>query len=150
MNILGMGSIELVVILLVGFIILGPRRMVDAARLFGKATREIRRITEDLPDMVLDENLEEPRKRPGGYHQGVTIEATDSGASGPDAAVDPPEHDGPVGFRPDTEQGDGPRAGPKPLAEQDSGEPPAQSGPIDGSMRRNGDKLGPRGSQKKS
>jgi len=138
-NILGMGSIELVVILLVGFIILGPRRMADAARLFGKATREIRRITEDLPDMMLDENLEEPGKRPGVYrgggHRGATLEATDSAANGPDAMVDASEHDGPVGFRPDTEQGDGPRAGPKPLAEQDSGEPPAQSGPIDGSER---------------
>ena len=55
MNILGMGTLELVAVLLVAFIFLGPQRMVDAARLLGKASRELRRLTDELPDLVLDE-----------------------------------------------------------------------------------------------
>lgn len=136
MNILGMGSLEFLVILLVGFIILGPKRMADAARLLGKATREVRRITEDLPDMILDENLEEPGKRQGGYRgsgqSGSTFEADTKGKA--------PEHGGPVAFRSDSGQGDGP--GPQPLAEHESGERPAQPGAVEGPSRQNGDKPG--------
>lgn len=55
MNFLGMGSFEIVVVLLVAFIVLGPKRMTEAARMLGKATREIRRMTESLPEMLLDE-----------------------------------------------------------------------------------------------
>ena len=156
-----MGSIELVVILLVGFIILGPKRMADAARLLGKATREIRRITEDLPDMILNEDPEEPGKGRGGYRgsgrMGSTLEATDSAASGPDAKAEAPEHNGPVTFRPDAGQGGssrslgpGSRRVPQPVEDEDSGEPPAQSGSVDGPLRQNGDSPGPRGGQERS
>ena len=41
MNILGMGPLEVLVIALIAFILLGPQRMVDAARLMGKATKEV-------------------------------------------------------------------------------------------------------------
>jgi Sec-independent protein translocase protein TatA len=54
-NFLGMGSIEIVVVLLVAFIVLGPKRMTEAARMLGKATREVRRMAESLPEMMLDE-----------------------------------------------------------------------------------------------
>ena len=139
-----MGSLELVVILLVGFIILGPKRMADAARLLGKATREVRRITEDLPEMILDENLEEPGKGPGsnrgGGRSGPTSKAADAAANGPDTKGDAPEHGGPVAFRSDSGQGDGP--GPQPLSEHEPGERPAQPGPVEGPSRQNGDKPG--------
>ena len=55
MNFLGMGSIEIVVVLLVAFIVLGPKRMTEAARMLGKATRDVRRMAESLPEMMLDE-----------------------------------------------------------------------------------------------
>ena len=55
MNILGMGTLEILVVLLIAFIFLGPQRMVDAARLLGKASREIRRLSQDLPRMVIDD-----------------------------------------------------------------------------------------------
>jgi Sec-independent protein translocase protein TatA len=132
-----MGSLELVVILLVGFIILGPKRMADAARLLGKATREVRRITEDLPNMILDENPEEPGKGRGGYRgggrSGSIVEA--------DTKEEVPEHGGPVAFRSDSGQGDSP--GPQPLAEHEPGERPDQPGPADGPSRQNGDKPRP-------
>lgn len=46
---------EILVIMLVAFIVLGPQRMVDAARMLGKAVREMRRMTEGLQDMVIED-----------------------------------------------------------------------------------------------
>ena len=55
-----MGSLEILVILLVAFIFLGPERMVDAARFFGKVVRDTRRMTTELPDLLNDKNLDNP------------------------------------------------------------------------------------------
>ena len=44
MNFLGMGTFEILIILLVAFIFLGPERMIDAARILGKWTGELRRM----------------------------------------------------------------------------------------------------------
>ena len=62
MSILGIGTLEILVILLIAFIVLGPERMVDAGKLLGKAVREARRLTDELPRISLEEN--EPAKRP--------------------------------------------------------------------------------------
>ena len=56
MNILGMGTMEVLVVLVVGFIVLGPQRMVEAARVLGKASRELRRMAEELPGLTLDDS----------------------------------------------------------------------------------------------
>ena len=64
---LGMGPLEVMIILVVAFIVLGPQRMMDAAKLLGKATREVRRMGQGLTE-VLDETMEEPRvHRPGSH-----------------------------------------------------------------------------------
>ena len=60
MNIFGMGPLEILVIALIAFILLGPQRMVDAARLLGKTTKEVRRLTDELPKIVLDEEQGRP------------------------------------------------------------------------------------------
>ncbi len=44
MSFLGMGTFEILIILLVAFIFLGPERMIDAARILGKWTGELRRM----------------------------------------------------------------------------------------------------------
>ena len=62
MNIFGMGPLEILVIALIAFILLGPQRMVDAARLMGKATKEVRRMTDELPKIVLDEEQPQPSR----------------------------------------------------------------------------------------
>ena len=62
MNFLGMGPLEILVIALIAFILLGPQRMVDAARLLGKTTKEVRRMTDELPKIVLDEEQDEPSR----------------------------------------------------------------------------------------
>ena len=44
MSFLGMGTFEILIILLVAFIFLGPERMIDAARTLGKWSGELRRM----------------------------------------------------------------------------------------------------------
>ncbi len=50
MNVFGIGTMEMVVILLVAFIALGPGKAMDAARTIGKVVREARRTFTDVMD----------------------------------------------------------------------------------------------------
>ena len=56
MNFLGMGTMEILIVLLVAFLFLGPERMAGAARALGKMVGEVRRMTADLPELILDES----------------------------------------------------------------------------------------------
>ena len=67
MTFLGMGPLEVMIILVVAFIVLGPQRMIDAAKLLGKATQEVRRMSQGLTE-ALDETMEEPRVHRPGRH----------------------------------------------------------------------------------
>ena len=49
MNIMGVGGLELLVILVVAMLVLGPARLASTARTLGRLTREMRRGAEDLP-----------------------------------------------------------------------------------------------------
>ena len=91
MTFLGMGPLEVMIILVVAFIVLGPQRMMDAARLLGKATREVRRMSQGLTDAI-DETMEEPRvHRPGGHaaRDGKGGTETDGGEASPPASGEP-------------------------------------------------------------
>ena len=116
MNFLGMGYLEIIIILLIAFILLGPERMVDAARLLGRAVGEVRRMAADLPSLDLDEPLFDP----------IVVETDDSPVAGtpdtahsardpnpketlasdpsPDAEDGSSQADGPVAFRPSTQE----------------------------------------------
>ena len=93
MNILGMGPLEILVIALIAFILLGPQRMLDAARLMGKATKEVRRMTDELPKIVLDEEQARPTNESSTQREQDTGEGF---VESDDAEV---SHDGPVAFR---------------------------------------------------
>ena len=56
MNFLGMGFLEILIILIIAFIFLGPERMVDAARMLGKLVREARNIASEVPRVVVDDD----------------------------------------------------------------------------------------------
>ena len=90
MTVLGMGPIEVLVILLVAFIVLGPERAIDAGRMLGKATREMRRFTESLPDLTLNDN-EDPHPdgqiATGGADS--KSEGSESAPTGSNGAEDP-------------------------------------------------------------
>ena len=56
MNFLGMGFLEILIILIIAFIFLGPERMIDAARMLGKLVREARNIASEVPRVVVDDD----------------------------------------------------------------------------------------------
>lgn len=56
MNLLGMGSMEILFILVLAFIFLGPDRMIDAAKMLGKLVREGRKFAADLPQLTLEDD----------------------------------------------------------------------------------------------
>ena len=51
---MGMGSLEVIVILLVAFIFLGPQKMIEAARALGKLVGQAKNMAADIPHLDLD------------------------------------------------------------------------------------------------
>ncbi len=98
MNILGMGPLEIVVILLLAFIFLGPERMTDAARLLARAIREGRNLASSIPRVVLEDD--EIKVVDRGKSTSLIRDRPPQPAEPPaqDAAEDTPESDGPVPF----------------------------------------------------
>ena len=92
-----MGPLEILVIALVAFILLGPQKMIDAARLLGKATKEVRRMTDELPKIVLDEEQAQPTQTtpPSASSQGDQQARSGGEESEEEEAI----ADGPVAFR---------------------------------------------------
>ena len=123
MNFLGMGSIEIVVVLLVAFIVLGPKRMTEAVRMLGKVTREVRRMTESLPEMFLDE--EEQSQVPE-WRRNVAGPSSSQPTTGEPGAP----ADGAVAF----EAGAGPASPTSPI-EQSGGDEPEPEVPPDGDTK---------------
>ena len=50
---MGMGSLEVIVILLIAFIFLGPQKMIEAARALGKLVGQARKMASDIPHLDL-------------------------------------------------------------------------------------------------
>ena len=112
MNFLGMGPLELGVILLIAFIILGPEKMVESARWLGKMMREVRRMVNELPELNLTEDDISPTNRSSESRNNGTAEeirkydavasketsASTSTEDGEDGNSD----DAPVAFRPES------------------------------------------------
>ena len=57
MNFMGMGVMEMAVIFLVAFLVLGPSKSIDMARSAGKVVRDLRRSFADIASAV---DLEHP------------------------------------------------------------------------------------------
>ena len=89
MSFLGMGPFEIIIVLLVAFIFLGPERMAEAARTLGKWTGEIRRMgagaRAEMDDLISEDAPRQPDRRPA---------PTDANQAEPAQA-----DDGPVAFR---------------------------------------------------
>ena len=58
MDFLGIGSLEVLAILLVAFLVLGPSRMAEMARSLGNFIRDVRRTTGEIPAMLAMEEEE--------------------------------------------------------------------------------------------
>ena len=63
MNIMGIGALELAVILLVAFLVLGPGKSIDMAKRTGKVLGDLRRAFSDVTDAISNE--ERQRTHPG-------------------------------------------------------------------------------------
>ena len=92
MSFLGMGPFEIIIVLLVAFIFLGPERMAEAARTLGKWTGEIRRMgagaRAEMDDLIAEDAPRQPDRRPAPPDANHAENAA--------SAVD---DDGPVAFR---------------------------------------------------
>ena len=55
MNIMGMGLMELAVVLLVAFLVLGPGRSIDMAKRTGKVLGDLRRTFSEVTDAISTE-----------------------------------------------------------------------------------------------
>ena len=64
MNFMGIGFMELVVILLVGFLVLGPGRSIDMARKTGKVLGDLRRTFSEVTDAISVEEQQRSRPQP--------------------------------------------------------------------------------------
>ncbi len=57
MNFLGMGSLEILAILVIALIVLGPERMVKSARRIGDSIRELKRVLWKAENYLDEDNL---------------------------------------------------------------------------------------------
>ena len=90
MNFFGIGTLELVFILVVALLVLGPIKMVDTARTLGKYLRELQRAASEVPKLLsLDE---EPPKAELPPRQSISDEST--GSDEPSGQQSDEEQDG--------------------------------------------------------
>lgn len=61
MNIMGMGLLELGVVLLVAFVVLGPGNTIDMARRTGRVLGDLRRTFSDVTDAISNEERQRSR-----------------------------------------------------------------------------------------
>ena len=81
MNLMGMGIVELGVVLVIGFLVLGPSRSIDTARSAGKLIGELRRSFNEVMEAI---NVERDHERgPSGQ---VAVERPEAHSS-PDASL---------------------------------------------------------------
>ena len=72
MNLMGMGIMELAVVFLVAFLVLGPSKSIDMARTVGKVVRDLRRTMADLSSAV-DLDLDRPAPSGGDRTGAVAV-----------------------------------------------------------------------------
>ena len=91
----GIGTTELLVILVVALIVLGPTKLPQVARSIGKGLRELRRATDDLKD-GLYEDVDDVRQTLKEARDGVLSEPASWEKTKPPASAAAPETPAPV------------------------------------------------------
>ena len=64
MNFFGVGGMELIVILLLAFIILGPRQLISVAKGLGRTISELRNAMNQFTRLVEDDGNDEKKRPP--------------------------------------------------------------------------------------
>jgi Tat protein translocase TatB subunit len=84
----GIGMPELIVIMVIALIVIGPKKLPDLARALGKGMAEFRKATQEIKESLdMDEDFREARK-----------DLTDS-ISGVDQELNAPEAEGVTGYK---------------------------------------------------
>ena len=100
MGFFGMGPMEILLVLVIAFVFLGPEKMLDAARLLGKAVREGRRLASELPQVVIeDDDIRIVNYRASPSSEEDKSPAPKEELGGPSVADDPGAEDGPISFK---------------------------------------------------
>ena len=86
----GIGMPELVVILVVALVVLGPKRLPELARTLGKAMAEFRRSTTEIMDELQVSQLEDTRPRRRAAAPPSTVPSTPSAPSAPAPPTETP------------------------------------------------------------
>ena len=87
MNLMGMGIVELGVVLVIGFLVLGPSRSIDTARSAGKLIGELRRSFNEVMEAI---NVERDHERgPSGQ---VAVERPEAHSSTDSSSSERPSH----------------------------------------------------------
>ncbi|WP_305045199.1 twin-arginine translocase TatA/TatE family subunit [Geoalkalibacter sp.] len=115
----GIGMPELLLILAVALIVIGPKKLPDIARALGRGLAEFRRATDDLKHSInVESQVADTRERllregkiqpPGAAAPDPTsVKAEEAPTSAPSPAGTPPEGitPGPVAYPPDPPQAD--------------------------------------------
>ena len=89
MNLFGVGNMELIVVLLVALLVLGPARMVAVARSAGKYWNEAQRTIRSVADAATAQLDAEPASQASRGEPGASQEEPGSGEPepGPDGSV---------------------------------------------------------------
>ena len=98
-----MGPLEIMAILVIAFIVLGPDRMIDAARFMGRMVGEGRRLASEMPRVVVEDD--DIKVVSGDDTISVTRDIENRPAKtavDSDQVRDKSEEDGPVAFTPDS------------------------------------------------
>ncbi len=65
MNFFGIGGMELIVILLLGFIVLGPRQLISVAKGLGRTITELRNAMNQFTRLVDEDDGDKKDRSPG-------------------------------------------------------------------------------------
>lgn len=86
----GIGMPELLVILVIAIIFIGPSKLPDVARALGRGLREFRRATDDLKNSIdIEAHVVSPQQQPKIHNQqDLQVEPTISVVAAADGVVD--------------------------------------------------------------
>mgnify|MGYP001480995591 CR=1 FL=1 len=65
MNIMGIGPMEIMVVAILAFFLLGPKKMAEAGKTFGKVLRELREQRDEFTSMLMEStDISDPPDKP--------------------------------------------------------------------------------------
>ena len=83
MDLFGIGPLEILIILLIAYLVLGPARMIEIARSLSSFVREVRQTTSELPDLLAIEEASKETPAKGNEEQRARPTAVDQEEDGP-------------------------------------------------------------------